>query len=551
MKMLKKGIALVVSLVMALGMTVNAFANYEAQYWFGNRAEDNANVTQTETFEGSVAAVNATSGNAETAAIELLSDVTVENTVTINSAADVTITSAGDEHYTIEAASTDATKNAAAEYTDANGKTFCVNTGDSNTFNGSYVVQTSGSVTLTNVTVDANGEAVAVNVLDGSKLTLNGDTAIKEGNHSSYYGGGVLIDVGGTMIMNGNSSVTNCYSYNRGGGVENTGTLIMNDNSMISNNAAREYAGGVINGSTSYASKGSNVSADGIFTMNGGSVSGNYASKVSGGVNNTRGTFTMNDGTISNNVAVNEGSGVRVYGGTFEMTGGTISNNDYTEDSGTGEIIVGDGTISITGGTFANAKTQAFVETQLLGQPLSAASGAKTYSVAEDGTVTVTVTEDEHVTVTRYNADGTPYVEPDPEPEIPAAPVEIDYGYDDSDDGDEFASAATTIADEETPLAALPLTFIDGFYSREEFMVALYDYAEAAGFDVSARADITAFLDASDVSEEAYEAMQWAVAKGILLGDAMRLLPQGDLSEEHYAIIMARFEAYLAANTAE
>lgn len=54
--------------------------------------------------------------------------------------------------------------------------------------------------------------------------------------------------------------------------------------------------------------------------------------------------------------------------------------------------------------------------------------------------------------------------------------------------------------------------------TREVDIVMMYNYAKAKGYDVSARADLSKFSDAGNVSEGAHDAMAWAVAMGIIEG---------------------------------
>lgn len=119
--------------------------------------------------------------------------------------------------------------------------------------------------------------------------------------------------------------------------------------------------GGVITGGN--ATNGGGVSVYGTFTMNDGTIAGNRSTGGSmnyGGGVYVRGTVTMNGGTISGNVAAS-GGGVYVKGGTFTMEGGTISNNSavYNDDGGNGGVLVGGmesatGIFTMSGGTVSD-----------------------------------------------------------------------------------------------------------------------------------------------------------------------------------------------------
>ena len=120
---------------------------------------------------------------------------------------------------------------------------------------------------------------------------------------------GVMVETGGTFIMNGG---TICNNHS---GVNLYGTLIMNGGS-ISNNTGTNFGGGVW------------VDCNGNFTMNGGEISGNTAEQYGGGVyvessteNHKSGTLTVSgnvkisgnkaDG-FKDNVALCEGSKITI-----------------------------------------------------------------------------------------------------------------------------------------------------------------------------------------------------------------------------------------------
>lgn len=77
--------------------------------------------------------------------------------------------------------------------------------------------------------------------------------------------------------------------------------------------------------------------------------------------------------------------------------------------------------------------------------------------------------------------------------------------------------------------------------TREQLTTMLYRYAAACGYDVSARAGLDAFPDGNSVSEYAREAMQWAVACGILNGSDGKLLPAGEATRAQCAKMLTVF----------
>ena len=80
-----------------------------------------------------------------------------------------------------------------------------------------------------------------------------------------------------------------------------------------------------------------------------------------------------------------------------------------------------------------------------------------------------------------------------------------------------------------------------GVITREQLATILYRYAKQKSYDVSKSAALTAFSDADKVSGYAAEAMQWAVAEGLLQGSNGKLNPQGSATRAQVATILMRF----------
>ena len=84
-----------------------------------------------------------------------------------------------------------------------------------------------------------------------------------------------------------------------------------------------------------------------------------------------------------------------------------------------------------------------------------------------------------------------------------------------------------------------------GFVTREQTAEILYNYAHSKGYDVSARADLTAFPDADSVSGWAENALSWANAAGLINGtvrDGQTILdPQGSASRAQVAMILMNY----------
>ncbi len=78
----------------------------------------------------------------------------------------------------------------------------------------------------------------------------------------------------------------------------------------------------------------------------------------------------------------------------------------------------------------------------------------------------------------------------------------------------------------------------DASITREQMAAILYRYAKAQ----TAEADFSAFTDGADVHGYAKEAMSWAIAKGLLKGNADgTLAPRGTATRAQVATILQRF----------
>jgi len=144
--------------------------------------------------------------------------------------------------------------------------------------------------------------------------------------------GGINVGNGSTLTLGPGVRVID----NKGGSgilVEKGGTLIMEDGEISGHTA--QYGGGV-NVDGTFNGYGS------TFTMVGGEISDNHATYGGGGVYN-HGTFTMNDGTISGNTATINGGGVDNVG-TFTKGAGIIYGSDASASlknnaSGNGDAV--------------------------------------------------------------------------------------------------------------------------------------------------------------------------------------------------------------------
>lgn len=81
-----------------------------------------------------------------------------------------------------------------------------------------------------------------------------------------------------------------------------------------------------------------------------------------------------------------------------------------------------------------------------------------------------------------------------------------------------------------------------GAVSRQELAAILYRYAGSClGLDVSGRAELAVYPDASEAAEYAWEALAWASAEGLVGGSGGMLEPCGSAQRAQTAAILARF----------
>ena len=82
----------------------------------------------------------------------------------------------------------------------------------------------------------------------------------------------------------------------------------------------------------------------------------------------------------------------------------------------------------------------------------------------------------------------------------------------------------------------------DNQITREQMAAILYRYAQFKGYDVTASNDLSSYTDASQISEYATTAMQWANAEELITGrTSTTLAPQGTATRAEVATILMRF----------
>jgi len=80
-----------------------------------------------------------------------------------------------------------------------------------------------------------------------------------------------------------------------------------------------------------------------------------------------------------------------------------------------------------------------------------------------------------------------------------------------------------------------------GAITREQLAAILYRYAALLGCDLNYSQPLSAFSDASRVSEWAVDAVEWAVAAGLLKGAGGKLMPAADTTRAQLAAVLHRY----------
>ncbi len=116
-------------------------------------------------------------------------------------------------------------------------------------------------------------------------------------------------------------------------------------------------------------------------------------------------------------------------------------------------------------------------------------------------------------------------------------------GFTDVDENDWFATAVNWAARE-----GIVAGFEDESFrpneaiTREQLAAILCNYSAWKGEDTSARADLSRYSDAAEISSWATDVMRWAVAEGLISGmTADELQPQGNATRAQVAAILQRY----------
>lgn len=150
-----------------------------------------------------------------------------------------------------------------------------------------------------NVTlIQGNMSDRILEIRNSAAVTITGMT-VKGGNlTTSTNGGGILVNSGTMLTLEGVSVQENQTAAGSGGGLYSAGTLTLANSAIISNTAGGETNGG-----------GGIFVLSGVTTLRNVTVSGNQANGNGGGIQNLAGTVNLNNVTITNNTADSDNDG--------------------------------------------------------------------------------------------------------------------------------------------------------------------------------------------------------------------------------------------------
>jgi CSLREA domain-containing protein len=210
---------------------------------------------------------------------------------------------------------------------------------------GGAFVNPAALLTLTNAVVDSNfgdtGGGIFVDI--GGSLSLSGTTVSDNGTNNG--GGGIYLGIGALATVSGSTISGNDAFI--GGGIDNEGGSLDVIGSVISGNEADDGKGGF----------GAGIFNAGALELVNSTVSGNTAASDGGGIY-SEGTLiqgevafptslVIDSSTISGNTAVNDDGGGVLSNGPATIINSTISGNTAGDEAG-GFMLFGEGTIDFS-----------------------------------------------------------------------------------------------------------------------------------------------------------------------------------------------------------
>lgn len=380
---------------------------------------------------------------------------------------------------------------------------------------------------------------------------VSGECLNTQGNGADDYSpGGVFVL--GTFNMTG-GRIIGCSTEVGCGGVAvgSGGEFNMSGGSIENCRAAYDGGGVYVDAGRVDPSGRFDDSPDGTFNMTGGTIKNCTAGGNGGGVY-VRGTFNMTGGTIENCTADGYGSGVYIRktetdkwdnlypSGTFDMTGGTITGNVFVD---------GDGKATLLPGNIQGEITGKYEEHELPADPdyplpsiLPAITKGMDFA---DVSASDWFYDDVKYVWEKNLMTGTAANTFSPDAPVTRGMVLTILARQDGIKTERYEpwyaagcewAVLHGISDGTNPEAAI---------TREQLAAMLYRFAKLKGYDVSAgeNTNILSYADAFEISDYAFDAMQWACGAGILTGANGSLDPQGAATRAQLAAILHRFLA--------
>jgi hypothetical protein len=222
-------------------------------------------------------------------------------------------------------------------------------------------------------------------IVHGAGATSISGVTIEDGHETTNSGGGIWNDAGTLTVSN--STITNNFSINVGGGIYNQGVLTLQNNTITSNVSAGR-GGGVDQ----------EFDTSGFMTLSGDTITNNSDSGDGGGLYIDGGTATLTNETISDNSAnPGSGGGMFINAGTVTLSDNTISGNNSNAGAGGGGLIVEGGTSTFSGDTISSNTATAGSNgggmeidggtNRFTGETIGGAAGSDGNSVSNAGSV--------------------------------------------------------------------------------------------------------------------------------------------------------------------
>ncbi len=266
------------------------------------------------------------------------------------------------------------------------------------TFNGDYTIGlTSAELTINkDLTIDGSGHIISISGQNARRVfTVNSGVTATFSNleitqgYSSDFGGGIQNQGALTLL---NSKVSASKADYQGAGVHNTGTLTVTNSTLSGNTAGTVSAtgagGGIFNAST------------GAATIRNSTLWTNTAA-MGGGLVNDGGTLTLVNSTLVGNEAtgfMGVGGGGILNGGTLNITNSTLSANTAPATSGGG--IMNSGTLNYANTIIADSPSG--------GDCINYSTiGTNTNNLVEDASCSASLTGDPKLGTLRDNGGPT------------------------------------------------------------------------------------------------------------------------------------------------